>query len=124
MAQHFISKYSYETAKHVDHITRGALDFLQRYDWPGNVRELENVLERAVVLAKSRTLNSDSFSFLDKTPRATLERNLTLKQMEMNYMQTVLSNGDWNITRAARILGINRVTLHKKIQRYELSRKS
>ena len=57
LVQHFLNKYSRETTKRVDHISRGALELLKHYEWPGNVRELENAIERAVVLSKSRSLD-------------------------------------------------------------------
>jgi DNA-binding NtrC family response regulator len=115
LVDHFLKKYSQETAKHVDHVSRNTLTRLKRYPWPGNVRELENAIERAVVLSKSRTLRSEDFSFLstgvpgNKTP--------SLREVEQNYILEVLDGCEWNITQAAKILGINRVTLHKKIER-------
>jgi len=121
LVDHFLEKYSHETAKHVDRITPGAQDLLMAYDWPGNVRELENVVERAVVLSKSRSLEPDAFDFL--CPH--LERQLpgrSLKAHEQAYIRRVLSETGWNVTRAAAILDINRATLHKKIKRYGLER--
>jgi DNA-binding NtrC family response regulator len=115
LVQHFLKKYSQETAKHVDHVSQNTLIRLKQYPWPGNVRELENAIERAVVLSKSRTLRSEDFSFLStgvpgkKTP--------SLKEVEQHYILEVLEGCEWNITHAAKILGINRVTLHKKIDR-------
>ena len=64
LTEHFLEKYSHETTKHVDHVTRDAMELLINYDWPGNVRELENAIERAVVLSKSRTLGIEDFAFL------------------------------------------------------------
>ena len=78
---------------------------------------LENAIERAVVLSKSRTLNSEDFAFLSKAVPSR-EGTPTLKLVEQEYIIETLENCDWNITHAAKILGINRVTLHKKINRY------
>ncbi len=115
LVQHFLKKYSQETAKHVDHISKNTLKLLKQYPWPGNVRELENAIERAVVLSKSRTLRSGDFSFLSTG----IPRNKTpsLKEVEQAYILEILDSCEWNITHAAKILGINRVTLHKKIDR-------
>lgn len=91
------------------------------YDWPGNVRELENVIERAVVLCKTRSLEADAFAFL----RPSMEGQFpgrSLKAHEKAYIRRVLSETGGNVTRAAAILDINRVTLHKKIKRYHLQR--
>jgi len=115
LVQHFLKKYSQETAKHVDHVTQNTLTRLKQYPWPGNVRELENAIERAVVLSKSRTLRSEDFSFLSTdAPR---KKTPSLREVEQQYILEVLDGCEWNITQAAKILGINRVTLHKKIDR-------
>jgi two-component system response regulator HydG len=119
LIQHFLEKYSLETTKKVDHITRDTIEHLITYDWPGNVRELENAIERAVVLAKSRTLDIEDFSFLQTSPSIPSE-TMSLRQMERHYIQRILGKCGWNITKAAKILDINRVTLHKKIKRYDM----
>ncbi len=121
LAEHFLNKYSRETTKHVDRITPEAERLLKRHDWPGNVRELENALERAVVLSKKRTLGVEDFSCLN-VPTAARHDARTLKEREKEYIQEILMENDWNVTRSAQILGINRVTLHKMIKRYCLQR--
>jgi two-component system response regulator HydG len=121
LVEHFLKKYSQETTKYVDHVSPDAVALLKHYDWPGNVRELENAIERAVVLAKSRTLGIEDFSFLRSAP-APLQKQLSLREMEKNYVQKILHEYNWNVTRAAKALEINRVTLHKMIKRYGLKR--
>ena len=121
LVDHFLKKYSQETTKQVDHITRDAMTLLKRYDWPGNVRELENALERAVVLSKSRTLGAEDFSFIQPSIMQFPE-SLSLRKMEKLYVQKILEENNWNITQTAKILEINRVTLHKMIKRYRLER--
>lgn len=121
LINHFLEKYSQETAKRVDHISRDTIEQLKHYDWPGNVRELENAIERAVVLAKSRTLKTEDFAFLH-APATLRAGTLTLKEIEIEYIREVLEDSEWNITRAAKVLDLNRVTLHKKINRYNLKR--
>jgi two-component system response regulator HydG len=122
MVDHFLSKYSRETKKQVDQVTPEAIDFLMRYDWPGNVRELENAIERAVVLSKSRTLEIADFSFVNPPPAEFKSRGRSLREVEKSYIQEVLEEQRWNITESARILGINRVSLHKMINRLQLRR--
>ena len=121
LVEHFLEKYSQETTKYVDHVSRDAMALLKHYDWPGNVRELENAIERAVVLSKSRTLGVEDFSFLRSSP-VPLQRHLPLRELEKNYIQQVLNEHNGNVTRAAKVLEINRVTLHKMINRYGLKR--
>jgi two-component system response regulator HydG len=119
LAEHFLKKYCHETTKRVDRILPGALKVLEDYVWPGNVRELENAIERAVVLSRSRALGEADFTFLRLPPSAT-PAGPSLREMEKYHIRTVLAQHGWNITRAAKALEINRVTLHKKIKRYAL----
>jgi DNA-binding NtrC family response regulator len=121
LIEHFLKKYSHETTKHVDRITREAQTRLMEYQWPGNVRELENAIERAVVLSKSRTLGIDDFMFL-QSPSSQPPEDPSLEAMEQAHIQRILNQSDGNVTQAAAVLGINRVTLHKKIKRYGLKR--
>lgn len=121
LVQHFLKKFSHETTKHVDHVTAGAQRLLKSYDWPGNVRELENAIERAVVLSRSRTLHPEDFAFLQAAPTPVNE-GVALVDVERKHIQNILEQNDWNITQSAKVLKINRVTLHKKINRYRLKR--
>ena len=121
LVEHFLQKYSQETTKRVDHMTPDTIERLADYEWPGNVRELENAIERAVVLSKSRTLDLQDFSFLQKTP-AMFSKSMSLREMEKHYIKRILDECGWNVTRAAKILDVNRVTLHKKIKRFEMQK--
>jgi two-component system response regulator HydG len=121
LVEHFLKKYCQETTKHVDHVTRDGMELLRRYDWPGNVRELENAIERAVVLSKSRTLRVEDLSFI-RPPDLQFSQTLSLREMEKAYIQKILVENNWNVTQSAKILEINRVTLHKMIKRYRLER--
>ena len=121
LVQHFLEKYSHETIKRVDHVAGDAMEVLKGYDWPGNVRELENAIERAVVLSKSRTVRRDDFAFLRTSPEPT-PKPRSLHVMEKNHIQEVLEDCNWNVTEASKILGVNRVSLHKMIKRHNLKR--
>jgi len=121
LINHFLEKYSHETTKQVDRVTQKARELLERYPWPGNVRELENVIERAVVLSRSRTLRQADFSCLE-TSSPLISTPSTLKEMEKGYIRPILEQCDWNISRAARTLDINRVTLHNKIKKYNFKK--
>lgn len=123
LVNHFMKKYSHETTKHVDRIKQDAISLLSSYDWPGNVRELQNAVERAVVLSKSRTLSSENFSFIQQTQTA-LSTPMTLKEVQEAHILKVLDEQDWQITRSAEILGINRVSLHKIIKRSNLKKQT
>jgi DNA-binding NtrC family response regulator len=119
LARHFLDRYRRETNKQIDTIHPEAAAILERYDWPGNARELENAIERAVVIGKRRSLGPEEFAFLSpSTPAAS--RPCSLRDCEVAHLKRILEEFDWNISRAAEALEINRVTLHKKIKRYGL----
>jgi DNA-binding NtrC family response regulator len=122
LIQHFLEKFGHETTKQVDRVTRDATELLTRYDWPGNVRELENAVERAVVLSQSRTLGIKDFAFLQSFS-APLSRPQSLQEVEKQHIQQILEEYNWNVTQASKALEINRVTLHKKIKRFNLERR-
>ncbi len=119
LVEHFLDRYSRETNKDIDTIDKEAMSILRQYDWPGNVRELENAIERAVVIGKKRRLDPEEFSFLAPHLSAAAE-TYSLEKTQVVHLFKVLKEFDWNITKAAQALEINRVTLHKKIKKYNL----
>jgi two-component system response regulator HydG len=119
LAEHFLARYSRETNKDIDTINKAAMAILKQYDWPGNVRELENAIERAVVIGRKRRLGPEEFSFLAPHLSAAAE-TYSLEKTQVAHLVKVLKEFDWNITKAAQALEINRVTLHKKIKKYDL----
>jgi Nif-specific regulatory protein len=104
---------------------------MQQYRWPGNVRELKNVIERAVVLARTDFIEpddlnlstvaaaSDSGEILAASPKSTFEP-LSLDEVERKHIHATLKATGWNKSRTASILGVERSTLDRKIKRYEL----
>jgi two-component system response regulator HydG len=120
LADYFISSYAAETGKPVEGMTQKALDILCAYPWPGNVRELRNVIERVVVIARGRMIGAQELSFLQEREDDCRLGTMTLKEMEIRHIQATLEACDGNITRAAKQLGIDRVTLSRKLKRYAL----
>jgi DNA-binding NtrC family response regulator len=105
-------------------ITEDAMRWLVRHDWPGNVRELANVVERAVALTDHDTIVLEDVRDLDigvpADPTGELlasaaARQLPLAEVERAYIQRVLDANDGNVSRAARVLGIDRRTLYRKL---------
>lgn len=119
LAEHFLQKFRRETSKPITGIRPEALLLLQSYDWPGNVRELENAIERAVVLAKTASLKKEDFSFLFRLAE---DRGVavTMKEVEKHHIEHILQLCRGNVSKAASMLEINRVTLHHKIKKYGL----
>jgi len=118
LAHHFIEKYSRAMNKQIQDIEPAALERLAAYRWPGNVRELENAMERAVVVGQAPTIRLRDLP--DWTAGSDSEPALSIDAVEKRHIEAVLNQTGGNVTRAARILGINRVTLYNKIKRYGL----
>ena len=121
LAEHFLRRFSQETNKPVDGISREALDDLMLYEWPGNVRELENAIERAVVVGKGRKLRSRELPFYCETHLSTLP-GVSLQEVEKAHILRILQDTGWNISKSAGILKIDRTTLYNKIKRYQLQK--
>jgi len=101
------------------HLTSGARTALAAYDWPGNIRELVNVLERAVVLARSDTIDEEDLpDRLMAPPGATsVSQSASLEELERRHIQQVLADSA-TLEEAAARLGINPTTLWRKRKRY------
>lgn len=123
LAEYFRSYFVRQTGKPIQGLTPEAIETLSRYDWPGNVRELKNVVERAVVICRTPWIGGRELTFL-QAGEGTETGAVTLEEMEKNHIQKTLGWSDWNITRAAKTLAIDRGTLLRKIKRYRLNRPS
>ena len=118
---HFVREFGQRMSKHISGIATDAMDTLMRYPWPGNVRELQNVIERAVILAKGDVLQIPPL--LSRTTNGT--EPVTLKDAERNHILKVLEESNWVVggkRGAAARLGLARTTLMSKMQKAGLSR--
>ncbi len=122
LADFFIEKYARETGKPIEGITQKGIGLLMSYPWPGNVRELRNVMERAVVLARGRMIGAEELCFVQTGAEVCDLGTLTLQEAEIRYLKAALETHGWNITRAAKQLGIDRVTLARKMKRYHIGK--
>lgn len=119
---HFLKKFSFSRPRPVDEISEEAMEILMDYDYPGNVRELENIIERAVTLAKGPRIETahlppDLQSLrIHRRPSSEL---MSLAEKEKEYILWVLKKVAGSRTRAAEILGIDRASLWRKIKKYQ-----
>ncbi len=123
LIQFFVKQYAAKHARKVDRISQPALVLLKAYDYPGNARELANVIERAVIVADSRSIEqADLPTGLSAAVLAQRQKEQppSLAELEATYIAEVLSVTRGNKTECARILGISRKNLYEKIARYEL----
>jgi DNA-binding NtrC family response regulator len=118
LVDHFLNKFCMATSRPVPQISTEALDLLIRHDWPGNVRELENAVERALVVGRGPEIRATDFSFPFQVDEPKSGR--TLDDVERAHIERVLRETQHNMSRAARILDIDRTTLYNKVRRYNL----
>jgi DNA-binding NtrC family response regulator len=129
LAFYFLQKHALRMNRAVEDIDPEAMTSLLEYDYPGNIRELENIIERGVALAPGRQLG------IKDLPSTLIEHSVhvvrdesgrlpTLAEREADYIRHVLEHSGQNRTRAAKILGIDRVSLWRKLKKYGLEEES
>lgn len=125
LAFYFLRKHALRMGREVNDISPEAMAILNDYDYPGNVRELENLIERGIALARGHELTTVEL------PAELAERSIhivrekggtlpTLAEREADYVKYVLEHCNGNRTHAAQILGIDRVSLWRKLKKYDL----
>ncbi len=121
LSHFFLHKLTTAMNKPIKKINDEAMSFLTEYEWPGNVRELENAIERAVVIGKCDTIRVEDLPFHIATNHINIESgDKSLAAVEKKYILQILNENNWNISRSALQLQIDRVTLYNKINKYGL----
>ncbi len=128
LAEFFLKQYVEKNRKLIKGFTPRAMDIMMRHDWPGNVRELENLVERAVIMARGDMITQDDFpSIMTGKDKSATERNFgtssgrTLKEAEKEIILRTLEETGGNRTHTAKILGISRRTLQLKLKEYGIN---
>ncbi|MFO0574767.1 MAG: sigma-54 dependent transcriptional regulator [Polyangia bacterium] len=126
LVEHFLGKYARREGRPEVGVADEAMELLTRYGWPGNVRELENVVERALALSKSGVilpadlpaeLRSGEQRPQPLSPHSLVDDRPTLAELEQRYINLILQQEGGNKKRAAEILGIDRRTLYRSLER-------
>ncbi len=125
LSYYFLKKYAALMKKNVIEISPDVIAILMNYDFPGNVRELENIIERGVAFATGNTIETahlpeDLRELSIRTFRKKEGKIQSLEEQEMAYIKWVLNEVGGNKTLAAQILGIDRVSLWRKLKKYGL----
>lgn len=126
LCRHFLGKYGRQRDAAVTDIEEAVFEILGEYAFPGNVRELENIMERAVALCRGSVITPEDLPPDLQQRRILLKRGgatrefLTLEENEREYIAWILDQVHHNKTRAAEILGIDRVSLWRKLRRYRM----
>lgn len=117
LVDYFIKKYCLSMNKPPASIDQAALKRLQEFNYPGNIRELENMIERAIVVGDGKKIGLKDLP-LEKT----IVSNSTesLDDFEASFILMILNKYNWNISRTAKALKVDRVTLYHKIKKYDL----
>ena len=120
LTSHFVEQCARTMGTTSKVLSSELLALLVAHSWPGNVRELENVIKRACVLATDNVLTPESLPPYIRSGVAPLDRNGTeegtsLADRDRQYVLEVLDKEQWNMSQAARVLGIHRATLYRRL---------
>jgi len=137
LAYHFLKKYANEMKKSIKSISVDAMNMLIAYSWPGNVRQLENVIERAIVMAEEDTITTEHLpfvvgaevahpdTFIPKTSKELKEikrkmRESAVGSIEKSFILDALARNDWNVTRSAKEVGMQRSNFQALMKKYNI----
>jgi DNA-binding NtrC family response regulator len=120
LVAHFVDKLSAAMNRPPPRVSAAALDLLLEYAWPGNVRELENAVERALLIGREPELQPAAFPFQMRAAPVDTGSGRSLEEVERQHIRKILEETAWNLSRAARVLDIDRTTLYNKLKRYGL----
>ncbi len=120
LANHFIKKFSQLMNKPIAQIDPEAMDVLVRYNWPGNIRELANAIERAMVVGNPPFIRREDLPFQLITTNGIKPTSDSIEEVEKVHILKILNQYNWNISKSAEVLKIDRATLYNKINKYNL----
>lgn len=123
LIEYFLEYFAVEYGQKPKKINADGLKILEVYDWPGNIRELRNVIERLVIMTPSNTITSKNI-IIGGVARSDYFAFTTLKEardsFEKDFIMKKLGENNWNISKTAEILDIERSNLHRKIKAYDI----
>jgi two-component system response regulator AtoC len=128
LVEHIFRKINYELNKGIRKVENEGLKRMMEYDWPGNVRELENILIHASIHTQGEVILKELITPLleqklpnHKDPKDVPNRERNLKDIEKDYIMSVLNHTHWHLGKTCVLLGISRPTLRHKLKTYEIS---
>jgi two-component system nitrogen regulation response regulator NtrX len=125
LVEHFMARFGAEHGRRMRRISPSAIERLQEYSWPGNIRELKNLIERLLIMTDGETIDLEDVEAVlppdvDREPAS--EIRAARDRAERETILATLKQCSWNVTEAAKRLGMDRGYLHRKIKRYGLVR--
>ena len=132
LSEFFLKKFVEKTGRPISGFTEEARTLLKQYSWPGNVRELQNTVERTVILCRNEVVRAEDIRLSTLSARLAPSelpavtsgeyREISLADVERSHILATLDFTEWNKSKAAQMLGIERSTLDRKLKRYHVSR--
>lgn len=137
IAYHFLEQFRQAMGKHLTGFDEDAVRRLMGYDWPGNARQLRNVIERAVILCegdvitpKDLPLGGDTDELMEQVPSTNEElkelkktiRRKAVNKLERDFVLNALTKNEWNVTRAAARVGLQRTNFQNLMKKYGIKR--
>ena len=123
MAEHFRLKFNGQYAKSIAGVSTEVMEIFMGHPWPGNVRELEHVIERAFVLCGGEMIRPEHIALeAAARPVQREEAVAAVPADEKQRLLAALEKAAWNISKSARLLGVSRWTLYRRLLRHGLER--
>jgi DNA-binding NtrC family response regulator len=121
LINYYFNQFSYERNRKVRGFSPLALQMMRKYDWPGNIRELINKIRRGLVMCENAYIGPEDLGIERRSKRRDLMTlNEARAKAEHHTIQTCLQIVDYNISEAARELGVSRTTLYRLMHKYEV----
>ncbi len=118
LANHFLNSFKKKYHKPQLQLNSDALKKLKKYNWPGNIRELQHIIERAVIMSSGNVLSASNF-VLDISDKSSYNKNnLNLEDIEKQAIEKALKKHSFNVSAAAKELGLGRTTMYRKMTKY------
>ena len=118
LALHFLEVFKRKYQKKQMNISNAAIDKLKRYSWPGNVRELQHIIERAVIMTENKTLEDEDILIQASMNQSAASNSLNLEEVERDTIYRALKKHAFNVSAAAKELGLGRTTMYRKMDKY------
>jgi two-component system nitrogen regulation response regulator NtrX len=123
LVEYFLEYFAAEYGQRPKKLTPEGLKMLEAYDWPGNIRELRNVIERLVIMTPSNIITPKNIAIVE-SPRSDYFAFKTLREakesFEKDFITKKLEENNWNISKTAEVLDVERSNLHRKIKAYDI----
>lgn len=130
LIDYFIAKHSHNSQRHIKGLTASARNLIMNYSWPGNVRQLESAIERAMLLCEGDMIDVEDLPVeirQEGTPAAAFNfklppEGISFEDLEHSLITQAMEQTNWNITRAAKLLGLSFRTLQYRLEKFGIKR--